>query len=407
VNAEPDRTDELQWDAAVVDLLRRAQLAQPDELVAELNAATAPLGVAVTVYLVDHEQRRLWPLPERGKPTPEPLDVEGTVAGRAFTAVQTFPADDATGRHRIWVPMVDGSERLGVAEVVAHRPPADAEFFRRRSETLMALTGHLVAVKSPYGDALHRVRRTRAMTPAAELVHQLLPPLTFSCHRMVVSAVLEPCYDVGGDAFDYAVDDAVARFMVLDAMGRGLKAGLTSTAAVAAIRAARRDGRHLPELARAADAALAEQFADLRFVTGVLADLNLDTGVLRYLNAGHPPPVLLRQGRIVGTLCGGRRLPLGIGDGAVEIGEEVLEPGDRLLLYTDGVTEAYDRGGDRFGLDRLTDLAQRGMNAPLPTPETLRRLAHTVLEHQGGRPFDDATLMLVEWSAEAAERTQP
>jgi sigma-B regulation protein RsbU (phosphoserine phosphatase) len=407
VDAGPDRSEELCWDAVVVDLLRRAQLAQPDELAAELNAATAPLGVAVTIYLVDHEQRRLWPLPERGKPTPEPVDVEGTVAGRAFTAVQTSPAGDGGGLHRIWVPMVDGSERLGVAEVLADRPPADPEFFRRRCETLMALAGHLIAVKSPYGDTLHRVRRTRPMTPAAELVQQLLPPLTFSCHRMVVSAVLEPCYDVGGDAYDYAIDDGSARFMILDAMGRGLKAGLTSTAALAAVRAARRDGRDLPELARAADTALAEQFADLRFVTGVLADLDLASGVLRYVNAGHPPPVVLRQGRVVGTLDGGRRLPLGVGDGAVDVGEEILEPGDRLLLYTDGVTEAFDRGGERFGLDRLTDLAQRGMNAPLPAPETLRRLAHTVLDHQGGRPFDDATLMLVEWSAEAAERTQP
>ncbi len=407
MDAEPERMPELPWDAVVVDLLRRTQLAQPDELAVELNVATAPIGVAVTVYLVDHEQRRLWPLPERGKPTPDPLDVDGTPAGRAFTAVETVPAGDDTGLYRIWVPMVDGSERLGVAEVVAHRPPADPEFFRRRCETLMALVGHLISVKSPYGDTLHRVRRTRPMTPAAELVQQLLPPLTFSCHRMVVSAVLEPCYDVGGDAYDYAVDEGTASFMVLDAMGRGLKAGLTSTAAISAIRAARRDNRDLAAMARAADLALTEQFPDLRFVTGVLAELGLDTGVLRYVNAGHPAPVLLRDGRVAGALRGGHRLPLGIGDGAVELGEAILEPGDRLLLYTDGVTEAHDRQGRPFGVDRLTELAERGMAAPLPAPETLRRLAHTVLEHQGGRPYDDATLMLVEWSSEAAERTQP
>ncbi|MCA2213230.1 PP2C family protein-serine/threonine phosphatase [Jidongwangia harbinensis] len=404
---EPDLAEELRWDAAVVDLIRRTQLAQPDELVAELNAAVRPLGIAVTVYLVDHEQEQLWPLPERGKPTPPALSIDGSLAGRCFTGVRTYASRDDIEPYRLWVPMVDGSERLGIAEVVAQRPPADAESFRRRCETLMGLLGHLVAVKSPYGDSLHRVRRTRPMSPAAELMLHLLPPLTFSCHRMVISAVLEPCYDVGGDAYDYAVDDQIARFMVFDAMGRGLKAGLTCTAALAATRAARRDGRDLSAMARAADAALQEQFADLRFVTGVLAELDLDTGVLRYLNAGHPPPILLRQGKAVRALRGGRRLPLGIEDDGFEVGAEVLEPGDRLLLYTDGITEAYDRSGERFGLDRLTDLATQGMNALLPAPETLRRLAHTVLEHQGGRPSDDATLMIVEWSADAAERTQP
>jgi hypothetical protein len=329
------------------------------------------------------------------------------MAGRAFTAVHTYPAQENAQPYRIWVPMIDGSERLGVGDVVAHQPPPDPEYFRRRCETLLSLLGHLVAVKSPYGDTLHRVRRTRPMSPASELLLELLPPLTFSCHRMVVSAVLEPCYDVGGDAYDYAVDQGTARFMVLDAMGRGLKAGLTCAAALAAIRAARREGRDLYDMVRAVDETLPAQFPDLRFVTGVLVDLDLDTGVLRYVNAGHPPPIVLRQGRAVRVLGGGRRLPLGIDDAEFEIGEEHLEAGDRLLLYTDGVTEAYDRSGERFGLDRLTDLAQRGMSSRLPAPETLRRLSHTVLEHQGGRPFDDATLLLVEWSAEAAERTQP
>jgi hypothetical protein len=407
VEEEQDLVAELRWDAAVVDLIRRTQLAQPDELVAELNAAVRPLGIAITVYLVDHEQERLWPLPERGKPTPPALTVDGTLAGRTFTAVRTHPSRDDIEPYRLWVPMVDGSERLGVAEVVAQQPPADPEHFQRRCETLMGLVGHLVSVKAPYGDTLHQVRRTRSMSPAGELLLELLPPLTFSCHRMVVSAVLEPCYDVGGDAYDYAVDDRTARFMVFDAMGRGLKAGLTCAAALAAIRAARRDGHGLYAMARAADTALVEQFPDLRFVTGVLAELDLDAGVLRYVNAGHPPPILLRHGKAVRALRGGRRLPLGIDDSEIEVGEEVLQAGDRLLLYTDGVTEAFDRSGERFGLERLTDLARQSMNAQLPAPETLRRLAHTVLEHQGGRPSDDATLMLVEWSAEATERTQP
>ena len=395
------------WHAAIVDVLERAKLVQPDGLVAEINAATRPLDVHVSIYLVDHEQERLHALPEGGKPTPPSLPVEGTVAGRAFSSVITQVGAEGDAPYRLWVPMVDGSERLGVAEVIAHRPPEDPAAFRDHCETMIGLVGHLMTVKLPYGDALEIVRRTRPMSPAGELVLRLLPPLTFSTHRMTVSAVLEPTYDVGGDAFDYAVDGPVTQVMVLDAMGRGLAAALTSAAAIAAIRAARRDQRGLHEMARAADAALIEQFPDLRFVTGVLAGLDMDTGVLRYINAGHPPPLLIRRGRVVKTLTGGRRMPLGIDDGAAEVGEEMLEPEDRVLLYTDGVTEATDRGGERFGVQRLTDLAERCMADRLASPETLRRLAHAVLAYLGGRPSDDATLLLLEWSAEAAERSQP
>ncbi len=395
------------WDEAIVDLLERAKMAQPDQLAGEVNAATRRLGVEITVYLIDHEQEQLWPLPERGKPTPPPLAVEGTPAGRAFTGIETLPGAGPVP-YRLWVPMIDGSERLGVADVMAHRPPDDPETFRRSCETLIGLFGHLITVKFPYGDRLHVVRRTRPMSPASELVLQMLPPLTFSCHRLVVSAVLEPTYDIGGDAYDYAVDDQIARVMVLDAMGRGLSAGLTSAAALSAIRAARRNRESLTDMARAADDALIEQFPDVRFATGVLAELDMDAGRFRYLNAGHPPPLLIRDGRVHATLTGGRRLPLGVRDDAAEAEEVELAAGDRLLLYTDGVTEARSRGGDdRFGVHRLVQLTERCMAEELPAPETLRRLVRTTIAHQAGRPVDDATFLLVEWSREAAERTQP
>jgi serine phosphatase RsbU (regulator of sigma subunit) len=150
-----------------------------------------------------------------------------------------------------------------------------------------------------------------------------------------------------------------------------------------------------------------EQFADARFTTGVLCDLNLDTGQLRYLNAGHPAPMLLRRGKVIRRLQHGRRLPLGLDDPQIEIAEEVLEPGDRLLMFTDGVTEARDRRGDLFGEQRLADLLERQAAARQPAPEMLRRLCHAALEYYDGPPRDDATLLLLEWSREAAERTVP
>jgi sigma-B regulation protein RsbU (phosphoserine phosphatase) len=224
---------------------------------------------------------------------------------------------------------------------------------------------------------------------------------------MVVSAVLEPCYEVGGDAFDYAVDGSTARIAIFDAVGKGMRAALATAAALGATRARRVTGAGVDEGAMEADRVLLDEFTDARFVTALLAELSLADGRLRYVNAGHPPPVLLRAGRAVRTLEGGGRTPLGVPTDVTTVAETVFEPGDRLLLYTDGVTEARDPDGIQFGLDRLVALAETVADEDLPAPETLRRLSHAVLDHQAGPPRDDATLVLVEWSPAAASRAVP
>jgi sigma-B regulation protein RsbU (phosphoserine phosphatase) len=392
------------WEDAVIDLLRGSQRAQPGELAAVVNAAVRPLGVDITIYLVDLEQRALRAVPEPGKPTPEPLSIDGTVAGRAFMAVTPLTATGPPWR--LWVPLLDGTERLGALDVALPDwfDPDDPEV-REGINRLAGLTGDLVAAKSVYGDSLRRTRYSRPLSTASELLWRLVPPLTTAAEQVVISAILEPCYEVGGDAFDYAVDGDVALVAVFDGVGRGLSAGLTSAVALSAIRSARVAGHGLYAMARAADQAIIDHFGDQRFVTAVLAEVDLVTGVVRYLNAGHPPPVLLRRGRAVGVLDRGRRMPLGLDDPAIEIAEQTLEPGDRLLFYTDGFTEARDERGEEFGLRRLVDFAERHAAAGLPVPETLRRLSHDVLDHQYGGLRDDATLLLVSWSGVDSRRS--
>jgi serine phosphatase RsbU (regulator of sigma subunit) len=109
----------------------------------------------------------------------------------------------------------------------------------------------------------------------------------------------------------------------------------------------------------------------------------------------------------VTSLAAGRRLPLGIPGPAHEVAVEFLEPGDRLLFFSDGVTEARDSDGNEFGLARLLDLAERHVAARLPVAETLRRLSHAVLDHQRGVLQDDATLLLLEWTRDDPERNLP
>jgi anti-anti-sigma factor len=394
------------WLDAFSNLLDRSHLMQPDQLADAVDAAVSRLGVRTTIYLVDDEQRALHPIPQAGRPARAPMELDGSVPGRVFCLVHSMPAGNGGGW---WVPMVDGTDRLGVIEfAVAAGVDIHDDLTRQRCETMAGLVGHLITVTAPKGDFLHQVRRSRPMSTGAELLSHMVPPLTSSCDRLALSAVLEPCYDVGGDGFDYAIDGALARMLILDAVGHGLRASITCTVALAAIRAARRAGADLEGQARAVDAAVYEQFGDdARFATGILAELDMDTGRLSYINAGHPAPLLLRAGKVVRELPGGRRVPLGLDGPCEQVGHETMEPGDRLLLYTDGVTEARDAAGELFGTQRLIDHAERHAAAGLPAPETLRRLAHAVATHHDGPATDDATLLLAEWSPAAVRRVLP
>jgi serine phosphatase RsbU (regulator of sigma subunit) len=419
-HAVNERLDELRWDrrapysrvirqrrpatgplAALVQLIEGAHLAPPERLAALTEGAARALSVDVSVHLVDHDQRELHRLGVSGRQQGPPIPVDGTLPGRVYQRVRTLPAegeDDA----RLWVPLLDGAERLGVLEVVLgsaaelHDP-----VLREQCGWLAALVGHLVASMSQYGDELERARRTRSRSASAELLWQQLPPLTAATGAFTLAGMLEPSYDVGGDAFDYALAEDSVSLAVFDAMGHGMGAALMAAAALAGYRGARRDGRNLHDQVRTIDEAVADNFPGSAFVTGVLAELDVPSGRLRYVSAGHPAPLLLRAGKVVKELSGGRRTPFGLGTAELSVAEEVLQPGDWLVLYTDGVTEARDASGTFFGERRLADLLTREAAAGQPPPETVRRLTHAVLDHQGGLLQDDASILLACWRGDA------
>jgi len=245
------------WFEATADLLYRTQQTRGDQLPAAVTAAMRRLGVRTTLFLVDQEQQMLRMLPQAGAAMVDPMPVEGTLAGRAFSVVETVIGRDGAD-WRLWVPLLDGTDRLGVMEIrpLEPAPPPDPEQCGRY-ELLANLIGHLTVIHLPHGDMLVQARRSRPMSVTSELLWRLLPPLTFTCQEMVISAVLEPCYEVGGDAFDYAVDGSLARMAILDATGHDLSAGVTCSVGLAAIRATRRDGGGLCAMGRAVDAAIA------------------------------------------------------------------------------------------------------------------------------------------------------
>lgn len=403
--SRPLRDSEPRGDqfTALIELLEGTELAPPERLPAVLDAAARVLGLRITIYLVDYDQRALHPFasPRTYRDSTDiatQLDVDATLPGRAFRQVRILPSE-SPGHPRLWVPLLDGVERLGVLDVWVDDPDDLYDpGLRAQCRWLSMLFGHLVVLLSQYGDAVDRVRLRTRRTVNAELIWSLLPPLTAGVDRFVVSGVLEPRHSVSGDAFDYGLSETTANLIVLDGVGHDLRSGLITAAALAAHRSARHAGLGLFEQARAIDETIRRQFGKSLFATAVIAELDLAEGRLRYINAGHPQPLIMRAGKIVKPLEAGRCRPLGLGLTELRVGEETLEPDDWLVLYTDGITEARNASGEFFGESRLADFLRREAAAGYPPPETARRLIKAVLTHQNGHFQDDATVLLARWT---------
>ncbi|MGW0565650.1 PP2C family protein-serine/threonine phosphatase, partial [Streptomyces sp. NPDC003016] len=295
-----------------------------------------------------------------------------------------------------WLPVLDGTERLGVIRVETDAVPDEPT--QTTMEGLASLVGLLLVSKRHHSDSHARLTRISPMSVSAEMQWTLMPPRTFANRRVTIAAAMEPAYATAGDAFDYALAGDTVHLAVFDAMGHDTSAGLTANLAMATCRSQRRQGNSLTEARDAIEATLIEQFAQSRYATAVLADLDLESGVLTWINCGHHPPVLIRGRRWTTHLGCTPTHPMGTDLGLpVTLCREQLEPGDQLLLYTDGIIEARDARGHEFGRDRFVDFVIRHQADGLAAPETLRRLVRAVLKHHDGRLNDDATVLLCEW----------
>jgi hypothetical protein len=358
-----------------------------------LDAACGPAPVAdPVVYLADFSHTWLFPL-ESGRPAEE---IAGTLAGLAFTTVRPAAGTpDETGQ-RVWVPVLEQTTCTGV---LAMTVPEATEEALAEAELLGVFAGLVTAMTVRVSDIPGLRRRERPMSLPASMQWDLLPPLTARTSRAVIAGILEPAYDIAGDAFDYAVNGRDLHFAVLDGMGHGIGSTLLTGLAIGAYRHARRAGEALPAVHRAIDQALADYYEDLSFATGILARLDASSGRLEWSCAGHPPPLLLRGRKVVAELTSDVGLPFGLDGASLEPATMDLEPGDAVLCYTDGVIEARTPDGEFFGLERLIDLAEREAASGRPAEEFIRRLVRAVMEHQASDLRDDATMLLVQWTA--------
>jgi hypothetical protein len=400
-------------------LLAEAHRCHPEDLLDLVARHGSRVGLHDPVmYLADLQQRYLVRMPH-GRVTAqnrvtERLSIDGTAVGRVFRRVEAHTAALGGGRHQVWMPLLDGVERFGVLRltldadaanpVAGTHGPATADdrpdpVMLRRAARLASLVALLTVSKRSYSDTLVRLTRRSNMSLSAEIQWGLLPPLSFATSNVALTGALEPAYQVAGDTFDYGIVDHLIHLALFDAAGHDLASAVVVGLAAAAYRRARRAGLDLVAIADDVDQAINARFGPPDLVTGVLAKLDVQSGRLDWILRGHPPPVVIRKGKWVKTLAVRPGVPMGVGVIlSMDVGTVMLEPGDRVIFYTDGVTEARDGDRNQFGLERLVDFMIRRDADGLPLPETLRRLISTILQHQDGHLQDDATILVVEWS---------
>jgi serine phosphatase RsbU (regulator of sigma subunit) len=236
-------------------------------------------------------------------------------------------------------------------------------------------------------------QRSTPYTLPAEIQRRLLPA-AFTCEAgaFTLSAWLEPAASIGGDTFDYCLSRDVLHLSVTDAMGHGVASALNATLCVGSLRNTRRRGGSLQEQAAAANLALYEHASATGtdgFATGLLGRLNLRTGTLAMINAGHVFPYLCRD-EVVRKVDVPPDLPLGMfAETGYHSTDLRLEPGDRLVIVTDGMLER-----DAAALNLTSEISA---TLKLHPREATRRLTDRVLETSGPVLADDATLLVLDW----------
>ena len=316
--------------------------------------------------------------------------IDSTLAGRAFTtAVATVSETTPT----VFMPLLEGANRVGLVELEYDDQPDLPSPF---SDQVLALFVLLVMNLKRYSDEWERARRVKPLSVAAEIQWGLLPPLTCVTAEVSIGGMLEPAYSIGGDSFDYAFNGARLDFVIVDAIGRGMPAVLMSATAINTLRNERRAGRDITSSYEETDRIIESQFGDHNFLTGQIASLNVASGVLSWMSAGNIPPMLVRNSTYGGELECAPSLPLGLGGHVAEVATVSLQRGDRVLFYTDGLTESRSPDRELFGTERLADLLVRASLEELSVSETARRLSKNIVDYSGGLE-DDATLVLVEY----------
>jgi hypothetical protein len=382
------------------------------ELILTLDGAPAPRLVDVAfltlrrhlplrglwLYIADYSEDLLRLVPTDGDPQPssKELSIRGTVAGRSYMTREMMEAEGEDGRV-LWVPVFRRSESVGALGMALER---EDRAFPRLAPAIAMVVGAAILGAKRHSDVFELARGAEHLRLASAMQWDLLPLPTYQDPLMEVAGRVEPAYDIGGDAFDFAANEDVMEIGVFDAMGHGLRATLLTTLAVGAYRFGRRRNSELAGVAGDIDEAVQNHVDGEAFVTGHICRVDLASGGMDWLNAGHPLPLLIRDHSASQMDGASPCLPFGLETQPGDVVRVGLQPQDIVLFYSDGVSEARPDGGPEFGMDRFVDLAGRHGDQAIPLQLMVRQILDSVVEHAGGILRDDATLVAVRWTGD-------
>ena len=236
-------------------------------------------------------------------------------------------------------------------------------------------------------------RQQKEFEDARLIQRGLLPTAMPQTSAVQLASSWQPANGVGGDCFDaLTFPNGGVGIVIADVAGKGVPAALLMSNLQAAFRAFAQEGVGPSAVTASLNRLLCRNMASGRFITFCYARLDVAGGRLTYANAGHNPPLLVHaDGRVDALVPGGTVLGV-FAESTYEQGEFRIGRGDRLVLYTDGITEGRNRGGDEFGEDRMTQsaLAHRALSAE----DMLAAMLRDVETFNGGNYEDDATLIV-------------
>jgi serine phosphatase RsbU (regulator of sigma subunit) len=323
----------------------------------------------------------------------EALPLPGSVYEQVLFSQQLDVRRGTVGWH-VLVPVTERGDAIGVLELtVPHHPePEVIEYLEGAAHAL----AYVVVTSRRHTDLFEWAQRDRAFTLPAEIQRRLLPQAyTLEADEFTIAGWLEPAHEAGGDTFDYSLDREYLYVTVTDAMGHGIEASLLATVAIGSLRNSRRALVTPAEQARLANEALIGSTRPDQFVTGVLMRIRLADGTLDIVDAGHPRPYLHRDGHTT-MFDINVAMALGITPTDYAVHTIQLEPGDRVLVVTDGVLERKAVNVDIFGI--------LGRNRERHPREVVREFAADVLRTTGGNLLDDATVLCLDWFGGAGRR---